>query len=630
MSATSQIDKNKDNDLTTLATNAVPDDRHISNTFSFGKFWKLAAGFWKGKTGVIAWSLTLINIVIILINIGVQYGINQWNRYFFDSLSAKNIDDVLQAVIYFIGLASIAIAGVMSLVYFRQLLQIHWRRWLTLKLVSSWLNNRRFYQLNIAAPEIDSPEFRMTDDARIATEPVIDFASGLLNAFLTATVFFSVLWQTGGSFKINEYTIPGYFVIAVIVYSLFNSVLMLILGKPLIKYTEAKNAAEAQSRSDLVRIGDNAESIALIGGEDGEKQAINDDLDTVLARWRLVAKHGAFITFLSQGNNVLAPVIPLILGAPKYLSGDMTIGQLMQVAAAFVLVQNALNWIVENYARLAEWAASASRVVQLWETMAEFDVSDKEGQQIVTGQSSDDNLHLRELSVTLSNGKVLINDAEAIIGPGEHVLIKGESGSGKSTLIRAIAGLWQWGNGEVLVPANATVMFIPQKSYIPHGKLRTALAYPNEDDKFSDDILIETLQKCGLRHLKNRLDDEDSWDKKLSGGEQQRFAFCRVLLNKPNIVVLDEATSALDDDGQTAMMNFFGNELKDAMLISVGHRPELEEFHSRTIELTRKLKGAELTDSIDSSEVSHSKLWNRLMRRVFRPRPSPDPAGEKR
>jgi putative ATP-binding cassette transporter len=592
-------------------------------------FWSLTSGFWRGPTAMQAWVFTLLILALIGANIGIQYGINRWNRTFFDALDARDTARVSAEVLVFAGLAVAAVTAMVAQVFCRLSLQARWRRWLTARLAGAWLADRRFYQMSIAAPDIDSPEFRMTDDVRFATEPLVDFAIGLSNALLMAAVFVGVLWTAGGSITVFGWTIPGYFVVCAAAYAVLTSGAMVFLGRPLIRYTGDKNAAEAKIRFELVRVRENAESIALIGGEEDERKGLNQTLDEVLARWRHVVAQQARMTFIIHGNTVLAPVIPLLLGAPKFLSGEMSLGQLMQIAAAFVQVQIAFNWLVENYIRFAEWEASATRVVALWQTFTDLEAAGRASDRIVVEEGPDDALRLRDLSVAQHNGRVVVNGAEAVFQPGEKVLLRGESGSGKSTLIRAVAGLWPWGSGHVLLPRGAAVMFVPQKPYVPNGSLRAALVYPGLRDDVPDQDCLDALHRCGLRHLGTRLDDVDRWDKVLSGGEQQRLAFARLLIQRPAVVIMDEATSALDEASQDSMMSLFRDELSEAMVLSVGHRPGLEEYHDRTIELSRRPKGAVIThDDGEAPKARRSSLIGKVLRRALRPRPTPDHAGE--
>lgn len=581
-------------------------------------YWRMMGGFWRGPTARRAWALTAAAAALILVGIAVQYGLNRWNRYFFDALEARDAARASNGVLLFVGVCAAAILTAVLQNWTRMSLQAHWRRWTTATLVGEWLKDRHFYQLNIAAPEVDSPEFRMTDDVRIAIDPLVDLAIGLINAILTAVVFIAVLWSVGGAITAFGVTVPGYFVVAAAIYGLTNSMVMLRLGRPLIASTETKNAVEARNRFELVRIRENAESIAMIGGEDDEKRAIDSTLGEVVARWSLVIRQQSLVVFIVHGNVMLAPVLPLLIGAPKYLSGELTLGNLMQVAAAFVQTQVAFNWLVDNYVRIAEWRASAGRAVQLWRTLGAFRRRQESEERIAVIASPDKLVRLTDLSVNLHNGKVVIKDAGAEIGPGEKVLIKGASGTGKSTLIRAIAGLWPWGAGRIELPEGASLMFQPQKPYIPIGPLRDAVLYPAT--RPVDDVeLVAALTRCGLRPFLSRLDDEERWDRILSGGQQQRLAFARLLLQKPDIVILDEATSALDEESQHDLMSLFRQELADATLISVGHRPGLEEFHDRVVELSLETDGAMMQEAdAEAVEKRQLRFLTRVLRRAYR------------
>ena len=574
--------------------------------------------FWRGQTARTAWSLTCALAALILVGIGVQYGLNQWNRYFFDALEARDAARASHGIVLFIVICVAAILTAVVQNWTRMSLQTHWRRWTTSMLAGEWLKDRHFYQMNIAAPEVDNPEFRMTDDVRIGIDPLVDLGVGLINAVLTAVVFIAILWSVGGSITLYGYTAPGYFVVAAALYGLANSMLMLRLGRPMIAATERKNAAEARNRFDLVRVRENAESIAMIGGEDDEKRAIDATLGEVAARWGKVIRQQSLVVFIVHGNVMMAPVLPLLIGAPKYLSGELSLGNLMQIAAAFVQTQVAFNWLVDNYVRIAEWRASAGRVVQLWRTLGAFRRRQESEERIEVVAAPDDTARLIGLSVNLHNGKVVIKDADAEIRPGEKVLIKGASGTGKSTLIRAIAGLWPWGAGRIELPRDARLMFQPQKPYIPIGTLRDAVLYP-ATMLVDESRLAAALTRCGLRPFVSRLDDEERWDKILSGGQQQRLAFARLLLQQPDIVILDEATSALDEESQHSLMSLFRDELAAATLISVGHRPGLEEYHDRVVELSLEADGAMMVEAdVEAAEKRQLRFLTRVLRRAQR------------
>jgi len=526
----------------------LPGDKRPRKVGTVGQYWRLSGGFWRGVTARRAWLLTLATIGLVMANIGVQYGINRWNAFFFDSLEKKQSNIVLSAIGLFAVLAVASSAITVFQLIARMRLQVYWRQWLTERLASRWLDDQRFYRLSIAAPDLDALEFRIADDARIATEPVVDFGSGIMNAVLTAVVFFGVLWSVGGNATVFGIELPGFMVFAAIAYSVVMSGSMLLFGRPLITCIEAKNSAEARLRTEMAHVRENAESIALIGGEADETQGLRLTLQALVDAWMRQISQLARMTWLMGSNWAVAPVFPLLLEAPNYLAGSLTLGALMQTAAAFVQVQVALNWLFDNYPRIAEWLASAGRVTGLWAAFSQLDASVGTGAEdrIMIGDSPDGTVRLEGLSVAQFNGRVMIDEADTAIEHGEKVLLTGESGTGKSTLIRAIAGLWPWGSGRVLLPKGARVAFLPQRAYIPHGTLRQVLQYPVAGAEMPDAVLRAALERCGLQHFSLRLDDEDRWDKQLSGGEQQRVGFARLVIQRPDIVIMDEATAALD------------------------------------------------------------------------------------
>ena len=578
-------------------------------------FFRISRGFWTRRTARAAWLLTAGVFMFMLINLGVAVLINRWNKFFFDAIEQKNVADVKTGVGIVLVLALLAAATAVGQVHMRMRLQLRWRQWLTAKLIRRWLADRRFYQLNIVTGESSHPEFRIADDTRLATEPLVDFVIGLANAVLAAAAFIGILWAVGGSLNLGSFSIPGYMVFASVIYSGLTSWAMVRVGRPLIRGVERKNAAEAKLRYELTRVRESAENIALIGGDDDERAHLTQTFKDLAGRWLTVIARQAHMTWISNGNSVLAPVVPLLLGAPKYLAGELSLGELMQIATAFTQVQIALNWLIDNAVRLAETLASMQRVVELTDALDDLD--DTIGRHgtsdtVVLGYSPDDAIHIEDLSLTQQSGVIMLEGASATIPRGEKVLVKGESGTGKSTLIRAMAGLWPWGSGRILRPKHATVAFMPQRPYMPIGTLRHALHYPNAEGGVADPALVDALKRCGLLHLAGRLDEEDQWDAILSGGEKQRLAFARLLVHPPDIVIMDEATSALDEVSQAKMMEFLRSDLAEATVLSVGHRPGLEDYHDREIQLVREEGGGATAQHRRYPRLR--QLWQQLTR----------------
>ena len=562
-------------------------------------FWQSAAGFWRERARRVSWVLSGILLLIIFLNLAASYGMNVWHRGIFDALQTRDSNMVLRlSMLYLPLLAGSVFLSVMQ-VYARMTMQRRWREWLNKLLVDRWLKNGRYYQLNLVGGAHKNPECRIADDVRIATEAPVEFATGAITAVLSAAMFIVVLWTVGGPFSVHiggkALTIPGFLVFAAVVYAAVASGSMLVIGRRLIAVAENKDQAEAEYRYALTRVRENGEAIALLKGDNEERRGTDKSFTTVLLAWRNICIQTMRTTIVLQTSGYITPIIPIILCAPKFLDNSMTLGEVMQAASAFVSVQSALNWLVDNYPRLAEWAASARRVASLklsLDTLERAEIC-RVG-RIMRGDAKNAALRLRNVSVMLDDGTPVINGAEVAIMPGEKVLISGESGTGKSTLVRALAGAWSRGNGDIDIRAGAKLLVSPQRPYLSMGTLRRAVSYPDAAESRSVEEVAKVLEKVELGHLVGRLDEDRPWDQILSGGEKQRLTFARILLQRPDIIVLDEATAALDSQSQDRMMGLLSQELTDATFVSIGHRAELANFHDRKIVLLRSHGGARL------------------------------------
>ena len=585
------------------------------------RFWASATGFWRGAQQRTAWGLSGGLLLTIMLVVGASYAMNLWNRAIFDSLQNRDANAVAWLSLLYFAILLVSVGLSVVQVYFRMTLQRRWRAWLNNHLIDRWIGNGRYYQLNLVRGDHANPEYRIADDVRIATESPVDFMSGITQALLSAATFIVVLWTIGGALTISlagrEVTIPGFLVIAALVYAVIASGAMVLIGRRFVTASEGKNQSEAEYRYVLTRLRENGESIALIRGEEEERAGVDRSLKSVLMAWRQIAVQNMKTTIVSQTSSYIAPVLPIILCAPKFLDGSMTLGQVMQAASAFTIVQGAFSWLVDNYPKMADWTASARRAAALMTALDALDAAENEGgadRIEVRHDGESAALHLCDLSVRLNDGTAVVGETDVSIDPGERVLIAGASGSGKSTLVRAIAGLWPWGSGSIVVKKGAKIFLLPQKPYVPIGTLRRAATYPDAADSRSVEDVAAAFTEVGLQHLVEKIDEDAPWDQTLSGGEKQRLAFARILLHKPDIVVLDEATAALDTKSQLQLMQLLVDR-PEITLLSVGHRPELEEFHSRKIELERRTGGAKLVSDVDLGTPGRGRLW-RMMRRL--------------
>src|SRR5882757_5661 len=561
-------------------------------------FWRTARGFWSAPNSwKVAWLMTVCLIALVIGQLIFQYQLNVWNRTIFDALEKKDSATVLTQALIFVPLAAGSILIAVCVVYARMRTQRRWRAWLTEHTITRWLSKGRYYQLNLIEGDHKNPEARISDDVRIATEQPVDFAVGILTAVLTSATFMGVLWSVGGNLTIGlgdgQIFVPGYLVVAVVVYCLVISGFMMLIARSFVPTAETKNQTEAEFRAALTRVREYGESIAILGGEKEERSGLDKLLHKVIVAWSRMAGQYMRTMFVSHGNFIIASVFPVILCAPKYLAGEMSLGTVMQAAAAFIQVQYAFNWIVDNYPRLAEWTASARRASNLLIAIDGLDrLEDTQVGAIHRGEEEGAAIRLRGVSVALSDGTVVVDDADVTVQFGERVLVSGESGTGKSTLVRAIAGLWPWGEGEIVLKPGAKLFLMPQKPYIPLGTLRRAATYPQAPEEIDDKTLRDTLEMVGLGHLVEKLDDED------------------------------EASSALDNDSQTALMTSLAEHLPKTAIISVGHRRELEAFHERKVNLIRKEGGAKLVPG-EIAAPAISVLGNFMKR--FRAVPAASP-----
>ncbi len=574
----------------------APDPAQARRPGTLGVFFRLAGGYLRRSKHPFAFALAVAPLVCVIAQVLVQVRLNVWNGAFFDALEKHDVAEFVRQIGVFavVGGASAAIA--VANLYFKMRLQLDWRGWITRRLVARWLESSRLYQLAFVDGDHDNPDQRIADDVRLMVETAVDLAAGVLGAVLMLVSFMGVLWVLSGPLRIGGIEVPGYMVWATLIYAAVGTALTWRFGRPLIGINDHKLGAEGDFRFHLVRARENAEGIVLMRGGEDERGRLFAAFDRLAGVWTTLRGASCRLACLTSGYSLLGMILPVLVASPMYFAGEITLGGLMQAAAAMVHVQTALSWLVDNWPRIAEWNASVHRVHGLTAALDELDAdaADPEIEAIALAEHDEPKLVLAGLDIATAEGEIMIAGADAAIAPGERVMIVGESGTGKSTLMRAVAGIWPWGRGAIKLPREARMMFVPQRLYLPLGALRAALAYPLPIDAFPADAFGAVLERCGLPALVPRLDEEERWDQLLSGGEQQRVAIARLLLHRPDWIFLDEATSALDEAAQAELMNLLRRDLPDAAVVSVGHRPGLEAFHERTMTLLKGEAGATL------------------------------------
>ena len=568
------------------------------------------------------WQARGLLLAIVLLNLATVYmavQFNDWNGVFYDALQNKDEPVFWKQLTRFTYLAFGSIVIVVYKFYLTQVLEMRWRKWMTTYYLQRWLSNQTFYKLELtrfaksAGTDIsainttintDNPDQRISEDVNQFTTQTISLCMGLLNSVVTLVSFVGILWGLSGAFSFalggSSYTIPGYMLWAAVLYCLVGSVLTHYIGKSQISLNFFQQKYEADFRHHMVRVREYSESIALDKGEKVEKTQLDTRFTTVISNYLALIKAQKNLIWFTSFFGQAAIIFPFIVAAPRFFSGAIQLGQLMQISSAFGQVQNSLSWFVDSYSGLASWRATTDRLTSFDESMAKSEALLSTQTTVDMGS---DNLSTNDLTLSLPNGKVLLAHVALTAHAGDAILLNGPSGSGKSTLFRAFAGIWPFSKGQIHMPANT--MFIPQRPYFPNGSLRDALAYPEPAAKYGDAALQAALTEALLPQLANRLDDNEAWGQMLSGGEQQRLAIARVLLKKPQWVFADEATSALDVEAENTLYKrlLAGVLSAKGAIISIAHRPSVAAFHNQTWTLE---KSAAVDDSNEAASATYS------------------------
>ena len=581
-----------------LSMTATPPASLAAKWRAFAQFtkraWALSHPFFNSEE---RWRARGLLAAIVALNLGAVYMlvlINEWNRVFYDALQNKNATVFWKELWHFLWLAFGYIVIAVYRFYMTQLLEVRWRRWMTTSYTARWLANHAFYRLELtryqsdANGHADNPDQRIHEDLNMFSSYTVSLSMGLLNAVVTLVSFVGILWSLSGDFAFTwngvSHAIPGFMVWMAVVYALGGSIISHWIGKPLIGLNYEQQRREADFRHMLVRTREYSDAVALDRGEAWQQQRLGHRFGAVLSNYLALIRAQTRLTWFTVGFGQLAVVFPFIVAAPRFFSGAIQLGQLMQIASAFGRVQDALSWFVDNYSGLASWRATTDRLTRFDDAMAQVNATPV-GTTPDNVQASGEDWHARDLVLTLPDGRRLGQVLNLDITAGERVWIQGPSGSGKSTLLRTLAGVWPWSQGQLNRPADAETgaLFLPQHAYFPNGSLRQALAYPLTADAFSDDALAQALDSAMLPELKARMDEEAAWGQTLSGGEQQRLALARVFLKQPRWLFLDEATSALDEATEAAIYQNLVNwsQTVGAAMVSVAHRPQVAQFHTR-------------------------------------------------
>ncbi len=555
-----------------------------------------------GRTTVHLWPLkpfemserklaTRMVVFLIVVNqaqVGISVRLSFFNRDWFNALQNKDADSFWSLLFtVFLFWATIYIASAIIEYLVQSSLMIRWRRWLTERYVGDWLGGGAHYKMALAGGEADNPDQRIAEDVNLFISKTYGFSISLLAQISSLVSFSIILWSISANFTIpgTDIAVPGLLFWIALVYAAFGTLVTHLIGRRLVKLNFEQQRYEADFRFSLARLREYAEQIALLGGEGAEKRLLMGRFGSVVRNFFSIVALRKRLMMFTATYNQLSPLIPYVVAAPFYFAGKVQLGTLTQTAGAFGRVEGALTFFVDAYVSLADYAAVLQRLVTFDSGIDRARSMGRVAPRIEHEKTADaKDVAIADLRLELPDGRHLVR-ADLTLRAGEAVLVTGPSGSGKSTLLRALSGIWPYGTGRITTPEGATALLLPQRPYIPAGTLRGAVSYPDSSGTHSDVAVTDALRAVGLAAFVERLDEEDAWSQRLSGGEQQRLALARALLSAPDWLFLDEATSALDEASEKRLYELLAERLPRTTMVSIGHRSTLVQFHTRFVEM---------------------------------------------
>ncbi|MDO9106651.1 MAG: ABC transporter ATP-binding protein/permease [Methylovulum sp.] len=561
-----------------------------SNGF-FIQFIRLAGPFWRSENQAVIRQLTLALIVLTVMQMAIAVVITEWSAALFNALEQHSMSGLLKQTMLLLLIFAASMAVTVSHLKIKRQLQVGWRNWLTERVIGQWMDKAHHYQVtHIQSASHDNPDGRIAEDIRIATEDAITLSHSLFYSLLVLVSFTTILWQLSGTVVIDlgviQMPIHGHLVWIAMIYAAVASFLGWRIGKPLIHATDVRQTAEANFRFNLVTARENSLAIALIHGEADEQKRFVRLFGDIVDAFNRQTRAMSNIMLFTSGYSVLSTAFPVLVSAPRYILGSISLGALMQSVQAFQQTTSALSWPVDNMSTVAQWRASVERVLSLVQALDDLEVelAKADPHRILLEKGEDSVLRFQDLCIARLDSVVCVSPITVDIRAGERVLITGNTFSG-SKLFKAIAGLWPWGSGCIELPDDEPMFFMPPRPYLPAGTLRDAICYPSTSGSVGQTELEQALELVGLQELVEQLDQVDFWDTALPREQQQRLGMVRLLLRRPKWILLQEAFDSLNPDGETEMFRLVCQELPDATLLTVTNQPTAEAYHQRKLVL---------------------------------------------
>ncbi len=543
----------------------------------FRNFWRMAGPYWNSEHKWAIRGLTMVLLTLTGAQVVVQIALNLWTEQLFDAFGKRSMAGFIELAAVFVAIIVGQVAVVSVHLRIRRRLEIGWRAWLTERLLGAWLLSGRQHLIDFIPGEHDNPDGRIAEDIRVATEYAVDLTHSLFYCTLLIGSFASILWTLSGSPQVVvgdiQFWLPGHLVWLAIAYATLGAFIALLLGPKLVRSAEWRQSHEATFRFGLGRVRQNGLAVALMHGEADEQRSLGRSFRDVIVAWNRQTDALTRFTMFTASWAILSPVFPVLIAAPRYIVGALTLGALMQIAQAFMQMVGALSWPIDNLTKAAEWRASGERVLGLRAALESFETVSDTAATIRVATIAEASLAFRDVSLADPDGTIKITGINFLVQPGEHVLVSGDR-EAAVRLFKAVAGVWPWGAGAIDLPADDHIFFMPQRPYFPSGTLDVAISYPAMEKPQNQPDLLAALERVGLAHLASRLDQVEVWDQALGAGEQQRLGFARLLLHRPRWIFIQQATDALDAEGEAEMLALLAEEFPESAVIMIADHAE--------------------------------------------------------